>query len=135
MDIVYNICWMYPSTQYYQTIARVTAVVCWTNCIFSILYAVVVELVIRPQCWQGASANRVGKEDLGSRVYPALRGPQLRPVRCDVQHEACACTLQGDSSEQQGYHHKVREECGEPDNLEMENMQFFVRFISATVCI
>ena len=76
-----------------------------------------VELVIRPQRWQGPGPDAVGKEYLCGGVYPALAGPQLRPVRGDVEQEPCPSTLQGDSSEQQGDHHEVGEQGREPDYL------------------
>ena len=53
-----------------------------------VLDAVVVELVVRPQGWEGSGADGVGEEYLGGGVYPALRVVQLAPVRGDVQQQA-----------------------------------------------
>ena len=58
-------------------------------CLFVILDAVVVELVVRPQGGEGSGADGVGEEYLGGGVYPALRVVQLAPVRGDVQQQAC----------------------------------------------
>ena len=54
-----------------------------------VLDTVVVELVVGPQGRQGPGADGVGEEDLGGRVYPALRVNQLAPVWRDVQQQSC----------------------------------------------
>lgn len=42
-----------------------------------VLVAVVVEAVVAAQGCEGPQANGVRKENLGPRIYPHLRGPQL----------------------------------------------------------
>ena len=54
-----------------------------------VLDTVVVELVVGPQGGQGPGPDGVGEEDLGGRVYPALRVGQFAPIWCDVQQQAC----------------------------------------------
>ena len=46
-----------------------------------ITVAVVVELVVRPQCWESSRANTVGKEYLGCPVYPRCPLGEVGPVR------------------------------------------------------
>ena len=84
-----------------------------------VLDAVVVELVVRPQCGQGPRSNGVGEEDLSGGVYPALGVPELAPVRSDVEQEACPRPLQSDGFEEEGYDDEVGEQSREPDYLKL----------------
>ena len=88
--------------------------------LFCLLDAVVVELVVRSQCWKSSCADGVGEEDLSGRVDPGLGVGQLRPVRSDVTHQADAGALQGDRSHQQDREYKVGEQSREPNHLKME---------------
>ena len=54
----------------------------------NLLNAVMMELVVGAQGWQGSGANGVGKEDLSSAVNPCLRVWQFGPVWRDVAPEA-----------------------------------------------
>ncbi len=83
-----------------------------------LLDTVVVELVVRSQCWKSSGADGVSKEDLGGRVDPGLRVAQLGPVWSDVAHQADAGALQSDRSHQQNREDKVGKQSREPNNLQ-----------------
>ena len=76
------------------------------------------ELVVWSQRRKRSHADAVGEEDLRGSVNPRRALFQLRPVNVHVVGKAVDGALQRQGSRQQNEHHKVREESGEPDDLE-----------------
>ena len=81
------------------------------------LVAVMMELVVGPEGWEGSHADTVGKEDLSGSVYPSGSLQQLLPLGSDVVFQASHGPLQCEGSTEQDGHHEVGEEGGEPDDL------------------
>ncbi len=104
------------------------------------LEAVVVELVVGAQGWQGPHAHAVRKEDLkmglsrpndnNSIAWIHLRCAvdprpalcQLRPVHAHVVRQPVPGALQRQRARQQDEHHKVGKQSSEPNDLQERNI-------------
>lgn len=75
------------------------------------------ELVVRAQGGQSAGADTVGKENLGSAVYPRSWCEQFLPSRRHVVKQTLVGTLQRHRSSQKNEKHHVREQGWKPDDL------------------
>ena len=80
--------------------------------------AVVVELVVRSEGEECADADAVGVEDLGAAVDPALAHGEALPVGGEEVPQPVHGAVQGERLDRQDREDAVREEGGEPEDLQ-----------------
>ena len=84
-----------------------------------LLETVMMELVVRSQCWQCTHPDAVRKKDLRRTIDPGRALFQLVPVDVDVVLEALHGPLKGQRPGEKDEHDEVWEESSEPDNLKL----------------
>ena len=82
-----------------------------------LLETVMMELVVRSQCWQCTHPDAVRKKDLRRTIDPGRALFQLVPVDVDVVLEALHGPLKGQRPGKKDEHDEVWEESSEPYNL------------------